>query len=518
MAYAKKRQWRSFTVPLARVALDPNAVTQVEALLNFLTIELRSMLADQDFLSIAMSHANDGRGEFRNAIIQGWDGCPHRTWSIPGQRAKYFRMLLAQSHSMFQSQARRNAVAVVCAAHNWDERQLTRIREALCEQSLYPTNYEIRNILRAKRAPSIPAKMKAQLDYSAEDKQVVRQDGLNYKIEVLGQWFSVHLQQPSHLRDGLTGRFSKPRLWCDENGAVMVTVAYEVDVAPLTGTGIMGVDLGKRKPFTAASVYPKGVYSTELSGSRELERLNSKLTCLSREMKYIRDKKNRIADLLSNTDESNLVQAWEALGEQHARLSNKRTRLKSHMQWVIARDIVNHALKSQVATIHMEDLRFVHTISGGRWDYSTVLQKVTEVASLNGISVETVDARNSSHENPFTGEYLTPHSRTRKSSLSDGQTMDRDYAAALVVASRKPRKRKHVAVSDTRPKVHTCRDKHSSTPKRPKAATRKHLMKKSTGVSITVALPGRDSATAHPTAPSGTCNTNSSLYVKVLRT
>lgn len=151
----------------------------------------------------------------------------------------------------------------------------------------------------------------------------------------------------------------------------------------------------------------------------------------------------------------------------------------------------------------MEDLKWLDS-KAGKWSFSDVLSKIVEVAQLYGITVLLVNAKNTSHTDPFTKERINPNSQ-RKVRTQAG-VLDRDNCAALEIGTRRGRGIRKSKISDKRKKNERTivpgktRDKHHSTPKRPKLTRRKtayKLMKKKnlsssdftydSGVSIAVA-------------------------------
>jgi IS605 OrfB family transposase len=115
----------------------------------------------------------------------------------------------------------------------------------------------------------------------------------------------------------------------------------------------------------------------------------------------------------------------------------KLSHLKEHEAWLYARDIVAHAIERHCYEIHLEDLRAFKDISG-QWDFAKIVSCVANEAELFGISVFVVNPKDTSHENPFTGE-ICPVRDDRQMVLDSDDTIDRDLGAGLNAAYRKVR-------------------------------------------------------------------------------
>ena len=92
-----------------------------------------------------------------------------------------------------------------------------------------------------------------------------------------------------------------------------------------------------------------------------------------------------------------------------------------------------------------------------------------------------VDAKNTSHTDPFTDEYANPKN-TRMMRVAVGER-DRDYIASIEIARRdgknvvKKKRKKKAKQQKVRLVPGRSRDKHAPTPKRPKQYSRKGAWK-----------------------------------------
>ena len=89
--------------------------------------------------------------------------------------------------------------------------------------------------------------------------------------------FDIYYQLPTHLNINNIIKVSKPVIKYDEDtDTVKLRYSVFMEVSDSDGDNILGVDLGKLKPFTAASINPQGEYSQELTYSKEVKQLNDK--------------------------------------------------------------------------------------------------------------------------------------------------------------------------------------------------------------------------------------------------
>lgn len=230
---------------------------------------------------------------------------------------------------------------------------------------------------------------------------------------------------------------------------------------------IAGVDLGRVKPFALSIIGKDGSFSLEKTPSRELERLNEKMTILTTELKRVQAKKGRIKSYIKAREDRTLLSRWEALDKQSKLLASKLKRIKEKAGWLVARDVISHLKQNNVKELHLENLSWLDS-KGGKWDFSAVRSKIEEVARLSGITVHIINANQSSHTDPFTDEKISPKSN-RTVVLSDGESWDRDHVASLEIARRSKEKSKSKVQLDRS----KCRDKTGPTPKRPKQKPRR---------------------------------------------
>lgn len=457
-----------------------------------LTKELHSLLSDKESLDKAISLESLTRsGYFRQDYTE-IVGKPHNKWTkITGNKAKYHRMNIERVRNILLSMKQRLAISSVISDYNYDYTNISEIRETLISLKLFPTNKQIKNICRAGKMPEYPIQPQAFLDYTTGDKQIVTRkcDGeeIVERIHVSGRWVEYRICYPKHAKI-YTNKLSKPIILLDKNNNLVARYAYEVvrcENSNVDENIIMGVDIGKIKPFSASIVFSDKSYSSELLCSKELEKLNDKRILYDRELSRLYKKSKHNELLLFNNDNSYLTQHYQDQCEQISAIKAKRLLLKKHMSWVVARDIVLHALKNHAGVIYLEDLSWLESM-GGKWNHHDIQEKIVMVADYYGITVRNVSAKNTSRTDPFTGDSVTPNSE--RLIIGDGYSVDRDYAASLNIACRSGRivknkrnRYKKRKSSDAKTlKRKSCRDKHASTPKRPLTIRHKRVTKQLT--------------------------------------
>ena len=251
-------------------------------------------------------------------------------------------------------------------------------------------------------------------------------------------------------------------------------------VVPVSqGENILGVDLGRIKKFSAASLSSDGIYSQELAPGKELERNAYKEKNLLRNKESNYKKKERIAALLKDqeTPDNMLVSKYEVLDREYHSIRGKLSRLKEHSSWLTARDTTSHAVSEECSRIHLEKLSWVSSDDNqGKWDYAVTQERIVHKAGKFGITTETVNAAYTSWEYPEPyDENPAPlaiyDEKTRELVSVDGDRVDKDYAGAIAIAARYPlskcKGKKNKGKSHKRAvQPVRCRDKNAPTPKR----------------------------------------------------
>ena len=434
----------------------------------------------------------ESKGNFRNRFIQEY-GKPYLDWDIEGDRAKYYRIIIAQVRQQALSIKEKFLISEICAKYDYDLTKLKSIRNDLTSQELYPTNSLVKNICRSRKVPDNQVKLTPILDFTAEDNQISRvlhddTDNIVYfKIKIKKEWIDFHVELPISNMRKYNGNFARPIIQRDKKTQELyLRFTYEpiIHKHEFDPDLIMGCDQGKLKPITSAIISKDGSYSTELTYSKELVNVSHKLDILDKEKTFLYAKRSRIEALLTNLEEDSIeyfdcLYSLGGIQEQINYIRNKQSRIRENVAWIVARDVINHALHYNVGRINLENLRVFENT--GKWNHALIREKICEIAELHDIEVVLVDAKNTSHTDPFTDNHVNPKS-TRVMRVAVGER-DRDYIASLEIARRdgknvvKKKRKKKTRQDKVRLVPGRSRDKHAPTPKRPKQYSRKGAWK-----------------------------------------
>ena len=438
-------------------------------LTDTLTKKYRAVLEQHSKLIEKLLLDKKKSGYFRDAVTEA-TGKPYLNWDFYGNRSRYWRMLILHLYQQGTSRVNRKRFIELLGETgevDWKKVKENRIR-------ISPN--EARNILawHKKGKPREEKLTPVPLDYSATDSSMIKQEieGDRVVVElkcVRKEPFKITYQIPPHLveKHNIT-KISKPVITISNNHLYLRYTVY-TEIPPKPGENILGVDLGKIKPFSATAINNDGYYSQELICSKELARIKTKID-------RIQNHKNNVYSKIGRIQKLELNRKLAVLETEYVRLRNKNTTLKKHLSWLSARDITTHAINNNCGTIRVEDLSWLDA-KGGKWQHSTTQQKLEHVATCNGIILEKVDSYNTSWE--FPEEYATNpvpkasfDSKTRMlTSPLTGEKVDKDRAASMAIACRPKKSRRRGERERNRQRViqpKRCRDKHHATPKRPK--------------------------------------------------
>ena len=478
--------WRTIIIPFSEVSSSKD----YKKLYDFIQdmSEKQQEMLDKHRLAwerLRKSPDINSRGKFRNqALVE--LGKHYKQWDTPGKKAKYYRIMIERMRQVCLSVNYRIEVAKICEQYDYDLPKLAAIRKALTDKGMFVSSGTIKNIFASKGKDGFPEEIGFIYDGTAEDAEisgVAHSNGVVlYYLDVYGEKIHFAVKVPSHVRENTTGKWARPIAQI-KNGQVILRLSYEVlgNNELFNNNRVMGVDLGKVKPFSAVINFGDGSYSSELAPSKELERLSRKSEILSKEINFHYKKLHKIESLLKGKNSLYLAQHYVDVEDNMRAVKNKRTRLKEAATWLYARDIVNHAVENNCYIVNLENLSFVEN-NGGKWDFSAIQEKVVFTAELHNVEVRLSNASGTSHTDPFTRKTAHPNSK-RKTKTLCGE-LDRDYCAALEITQRegavsKPQRKKNKKKKVTQKPLtpRRCRDKHSYTPKRPKSPSRKRTYK-----------------------------------------
>ena len=499
--------------------LDPNSknCSKLQFLYEFLESEFHEVAKEVRSSGIVYDKALlRSRGKFRNQFLADF-GLRHKSskWgSIKGCKAKYYRIIIDNIRLLLLSEVERLNIINICKKYNYSLNNITDIRDELTANNLYPTTGYLRNIIRSQGNINHKINPQFVLNFTVEDdyasKVETASDQVVYTVNVNGEWLEFVVNRPAYVSPFMR-KVARPIFQRNKSGELYIRISYEVETAEYSTTSgtIMGVDLGKVKPFSAA-VSTDDFYTTELSPTKETDIVAHKIVSLENE----RNKLNIKIDNCSKVwDGSNnyLANKIERLYSEKRYVINKLSRLRQALAWLIARDIAYHCRVNNVDTVKLENLSWLEA-RGGKWNFSDIQDTVHQLLSALGVAVYKVSPKNSSQVDPFTNEQIKHVGRSANTSVG---IRDRDYLASLELTKRpgkKYRKKDRCVKPVKSVKLPTkCRDKHAPTPKRAKPVRKKTVHKlvvknAHSEHHIAVGALDRDSATAPCEVKLGTSN------------
>lgn len=403
--------------------------------------------------------------------------------NLTGSKNRYWRIISAHIYQIFSSRYERIATTRTIVENNHKTIN-KKLYDDLHNKNLYPTRETIKNIFQEmnKNNNKIYDVPLISLDYSYAGDGIVKPVEYNnrnvlFKVQVGSKdWVDLKILLPDTIDLSCVDRVSKPVVFVGKDGELWLRYSVFLSVFDNVHNKdmVLGVDLGRIKPITCASLSNDGVFSGELTFSNELGKLSEKIDRLIVNKNSLFDKRILLERLLVGNDSVVLMEKFDVIDKEYRFVRNKLSKLREHLAWLCARDVVGHALGEDCSVIKFEHLSWVGS-SGGKWNFSDVQKRTEVVASHENIKVEYVDAHGTSWELPR--EYdVNPaprsdyDSKTRE--LFDvGLRVDKDFSAAVAVAARIGRKKAYKIKKSSRLRVvqpKRCRDKVGITPKRPK--------------------------------------------------
>ena len=469
--------------------------TKVKTTQELLTKEYERIVNNYDDQVYDLIRQGLTKGNFRDALSS-LTKPDYKNWSVKGSKSRLWRMVSTHTYQQYASRYNKKQIINIIKDNSIDN-ICDELWDKIKENKIKTTTNELVNIFKflKKNKEQCFKITPVDLDYTTGDsniKQELKHNIVHARVQCDNNtMFDIYYQLPTHLNIHNIVKVSKPVIKYDEDtDTVKLRYSVFMEVSDSDGDNILGVDLGKIKPFTAASINPQGEYSQELTYSKEVKQLNNKLSRVNTVINSVYNKKKHLESLLFNNDKDlDTYYKWVALNEEYYNVRTKRTRLKEHLSWLIARDTTTHAIKENCHIIKMEDLSWVSDNSG-KWDQSLTQSRIEHRANNNGVKIVKVDAYGTSWEYPE--EYdVNPapkshyDSKTRELVNDSGDRLDKDYTASIAIAARvgkkkarkNNKKRKNKIKNATRvrsiqPKK--CRDKFCATPKRPKSHSLKN--------------------------------------------
>lgn len=469
--------------------------TKVKTTQELLTKEYERIVNNYDDQVYDLIKQGFTKGNFRDAL-NSLTKPDYKNWNVKGNKSRLWRMISSHTYQQYASRYNKKQIINIIKDNGIDSIN-DDLWDKIKENKIKTTTNELVSIFKflKKNKEQYFKITPVDLDYTTGDsnvKQELKHNIVHAQIQCDNStMFDIYYQLPTHLNIHNIIKVSKPVIKYDEDtDTVKLRYSVFMEVSDSDGDNILGVDLGKLKPFTAASINPQGEYSQELTYSKEVKQLNNKLSRVNTIINSLYNKKKHLELLLFNNDKDlDTYYKWVVLNEEYYNVRTKRTRLKEHLSWLIARDTTTHAVKENCNIIKLEDLSWVGDNSG-KWDQSLTQSRIEHRANNNGVKIVKVDAYGTSWEYPE--EYdvnPAPRSRydsnTRELVNDSGDRLDKDYTASIAIAARVDKKKARKNNKNRKKKIKNstrvrsiqprkCRDKFQATPKRPKSHSLKN--------------------------------------------
>lgn len=239
---------------------------------------------------------------------------------------------------------------------------------------------------------------------------------------------------PLSVRENNTGNFAKPMFFKDKNGQYKGSLSYEIEVSENKFDNILGIDIGKIKPYSATVLYGDNSLSQEYTPSRYLLHLMDKLNTLYQERHFVYDKQNKVLPYLRGARAlKSTIDKYDRRMGAIGHISSKIEHLKVEIAKQIANEVVSIATKTQCKEIHIETLAWLDS-KGGKWNHAEIQKWIENTAEVYGIKVLKVNAANTSKQHPITGEIGRISGRDVV--FSNGERIDRDKLGGINIACR----------------------------------------------------------------------------------
>lgn len=416
-----KNNWKSFNIDMPE---------EIIPIYDFLQGELNYILKNYKS-ALNKVNLNQHRGFIVNEIAK-LISDRYKTWKI-NNPAWYARIVCENIRRELESKKDRKQVFAILEQH--DFKIDNSLRQDLVNHKLFPTNALLKNMVCSHKPPEIPSSAILNLDYSQSEKQFFRmeQNGLCHFKVGKKKWIDLQITLPTSLNGHLTGVISKPSfIKRKRDGKYIGKCSYECQPLPAEGEGVLGVDLGKIKLYSAVAIDEEG-NSKEFIHSRKLEVQNQKLKRLQGEKEILFHKKETYEQL--NISEQLKPQR---VIKNYFDVRSKISRVTSSQAKLIAYEVVSLAREKHCKEIHLENLSWLGSL-GGKWTFSETEKAIQDKARDFSIKVIKVSCKDSSKTHPITGDIVDPQNRTLK--FSRGENLDRDFCAALNIGLRQKNKK-----------------------------------------------------------------------------
>ena len=195
---------------------------------------------------------------------------------------------------------------------------------------------------------------------------------------------------------------------------------------------IMGVDLGRVRTFVLAVLNEKGGVIRVYFSRHDVEFLNQKRERINKELGFVYKKIDAYVALGAEDEKHELHAKLVELRRQKGFLKGARTRLGKELAKLSARRIADLADEWGVDHAFFEDLSWVTGAKyGSKWVHGKVFHEANQSLWKMGISVDTVNAKNTSQTCEFCGSHNMYHTGRETVCKDCHKHSNRDRGASI---------------------------------------------------------------------------------------
>ena len=437
--------WRSFNVAMPDILIPKY---------DYLQEQINLMLSDkkvrEDLKSVNLKQRKvDVWGDIRDlksikAYTDSWDG-------IINNKAWHIIILADNIKRELESKQEKKIIWDEYVANN---KELDGLREILIEKhKIYPKDGTIRSLVKTDKEPDLPRAMTFQMDYSISAKQMFYVDEndkytfhiqMNYKDDknkYTNYWISYKVYIPTSIRHEFTGDIAKVKfIRRKADGRYIGICSYKCkkhDKATKKKK-VLGIDIGQIHPYTGVILEDGEIGDYLYQPSSLLYRMADRLENLRNERNSLYEKRKKTTKYRSR-----ITERQKRRNQNYREIRNEISNLQETMASQVGHEVVDIARDNNCSEIHIENLSWLDA-QGGKWNHSAIFQRIKEIAELYNIKVTNVNAKNTSKENPLTGEI--GEIKGRDVVFEDGLTIDRDLLGATNIALRGGYKEKRAEI------------------------------------------------------------------------
>lgn len=200
---------------------------------------------------------------------------------------------------------------------------------------------------------------------------------------------------------------------------------------------IMGVDLGRVRTFVLAVLNEQGGVIRVYFSRHDVEFINQKRGRINKELGFVHKKINAYVALGAEDEKHELYAKLIELRRQKGFLKGARTRLGKELTKLSARRIADLADEWGVDHAFFENLSWVTGAKyGSKWVHGKVFHEANQSLWKMGVSVDTVNAKNTSQTCEFCGSHNVYHTGRETVCKDCHKRANRDRSASIEVGRR----------------------------------------------------------------------------------